>query len=159
MPNFLSDRDNIKRLAYMLSEGLSNSVIAQELGVSDRSIPRWKKHPEVISALDEILKSKHQTLKETWQQRQERYREQVQEFSDRTLKDLGTIRELSNIYLTHLIKKLDSINHEDIPTKMLPIHLRTCLEVIRVTDELESTRLCVGELMSELDKHNQENEN
>lgn len=159
MPRFLEQSDNTRKLAYLLSEGLTDQQIADDLAVSKKSVSRWKKDHRVIDELDNLNKNKTQILQESWQERQKKYQEQVQIFTDRTVKDIGIIRTLNSLYLSHIIEKLKAITHEDIPAKMLPVHLRTCLEMIKVCDELESTKLCVGEIITELDKHHRENEN
>lgn len=152
MSKFLSTSDNIKKLAYLLSESVSTSEIAKELGVSTRSVERWRQHPKVVEALDQIIRSKTKIIDDAWQQQHENYRQQIQDYMDKSIKDIAVLRELNNTYLNHVAKKLSTISHEDIPAKAIPNALKACLEIVKALDEVECTKLTIGPLLKKLDE-------
>lgn len=89
--------------AELLAMGLTNAEVAQRVGVTERNIYRWKKHPEFLSEVD------HLTLSTYLAQKAERlrvaYRVIEQKAQQASRKDLLD-------WLEYVRQELEGTKHE-----------------------------------------------
>lgn len=152
IPQFLRQRDNIKRLAYLLSEGLNNRQIASELGISSKSVTRWKQHPLVIAELDKLINSKSNKIDETIENNHNEVVEKIKRFADRANENLHQLQQLNLKLFTLLNAKIDTLNADDVPTKLLFSSYKTLVESYKVANEIEAEYLGVDHILKKLEE-------
>lgn len=152
MPQFLDQRDNIKTLAYMLSEGLGNKQIASELGVSTKSVIRWKQHPLVLQELDKLINSKAQKIDEKIEAEHNEVIEKIKRFADRANENLHQLQQLNLKLFTLLNAKIDTLSADDVPTKLLFSSYKTLVESYKVANEIEAEYLGVDHILKKLEE-------